>query len=359
MARTAIIAVIIAVAGCLGGMAWAQTIPPGDEAALYAAAQKEGTLVVYESGPLEAYRAETDDFEKKYPGIKVQLLRIVGVAQYQRFLQETAARQYIADVLAISDEPSMADLVATGNIAEWKVPSFDQIPPDMRIKTNAYAPALNDNTIVYNTNKVSAEEAKLLADGGWSALLDPRFKGRIALTTQKCGACYSAEHMFLDPKFESRFGVNYLKSLAAQKPALYNDIVAVVDRVIAGESDIGVWPAEGLSLIKWQAGAPIHWLHPKPSPVFGGDWMGVSQFAPHPNAARLFESWFTGPAGAASIQQRYGSMTTLTSVPDQRKVRSEGWYQPITDRYVPDWTRWSQDYDKDMNMWAGLLKAAK
>src|SRR5262249_26044522 len=154
--------------------------------------KKEGTVVVYESGPLEAYRAEADDFEAKYPGVKVQLTRIVGVAQYQRFMQETQARQYIVDNLHISDQPSMADLAANNLLADWKVPSFDDIPPDMRIKTFVYAASINDNTIVYNSNKVNAEEAKLLADKGWEALLDPRFRGRLALTTQKCGACYSA-----------------------------------------------------------------------------------------------------------------------------------------------------------------------
>ena len=91
-------------------------------------AKKEGALVVYESGPLEAYQGFAQDFMQKYPGIKVDVLRIVGVAQYQRFMQETQARQYIADILSISDQPSMADLAANGHLVDWKIPSFDNLP---------------------------------------------------------------------------------------------------------------------------------------------------------------------------------------------------------------------------------------
>ena len=37
--------------------------------------------------------------------MKVNLQRIVGVAQFQRFVQETEAKQYVADILGLSDEP--------------------------------------------------------------------------------------------------------------------------------------------------------------------------------------------------------------------------------------------------------------
>src|SRR5262245_30495891 len=78
------------------GWASAQTYPT-DEAALYEAAKKEGRLVWYESAPLEPMRAMAAAFEKKYPGIKVEVLRIVGVQQYQRFMQETEAKQHMVD----------------------------------------------------------------------------------------------------------------------------------------------------------------------------------------------------------------------------------------------------------------------
>ena len=49
--------------------AQAQALPgPNEEAKLYDGAKKEGALVVYESGPLEAYQGFAQDFMQKYPG---------------------------------------------------------------------------------------------------------------------------------------------------------------------------------------------------------------------------------------------------------------------------------------------------
>src|SRR5689334_11090192 len=104
------------VAGCmawlaLAGLALAQPSPnlpaPSDEAKLLAAAKSEGKLVLYTGFPLDAMRQVVGEFERKYPGVKVDVLRIVGVAQYQRFVQETEAGQHIVDNLMLSDRPSI------------------------------------------------------------------------------------------------------------------------------------------------------------------------------------------------------------------------------------------------------------
>ena len=78
----------MAACSLLVGPAWAQTFPATRRDS-YEAAKKEGTVVWYESAPLEPMKAVAGEFEKKYPGIKVEVLRIVGVQQYQRFMQET------------------------------------------------------------------------------------------------------------------------------------------------------------------------------------------------------------------------------------------------------------------------------
>ena len=329
-----------------------------EEASLYQAAKSEGSLVWYESGPLEAMQAIAREFEQRYPGVTVSVQRIVGVAQYQRFMMETQAKQYLADILAISDQPSMVDLLAQGMLADWKVPTHDRFPPDMRLQTSVYTAYINDNVVVYNTKKVTPDEVALLSRG-WESLVDPRFKGRLAITDQKCGACYSAVHMFLDPKLSATYGAKFLDALASQKPTIYSDIVTVVDRIVAGEQDIGLWPAEGVAFTKWADGAPIRWVRPKPTPVFGANWQGISKFAPHPNAARLFQNWSMGEDGARAIQLRYGGISTITGVADDRPIAHESWYSPIAERYVPDWDRWTAQYDADMANWSKTLRAGR
>ena len=339
--------------------ATAQTLPdPKDEAKLYEAAKKEGKVVWYESAPLEPMQAIALAFEKKYPGIKVEVLRIVGVQQYQRFMQEVQAKQHNVDVLHISDQPSMVNLIEDGHIAEWKVPDHDRYPDAFRLKTHAYANYSTDNAIIYNVNKVSPEEVKLL-ESDWKAVLDPRFKGRFAVTSMKCGACYAGIHMFLDPKNKDKYGLEFLKQVAAQKPAVYSEVLVGLDRVIAGEHDFTYWTWEGIALTKWQQGAPIRWLHPKPTPTFGNSWQAVSKYAPHPNAARLFQNWSMSDEGALAIQNLYGSESSILGVKDQRPITREPWYKPVSEEYFVDFKRWDRDFHRDMDAWIGILKQAR
>lgn len=340
----------------LTAAAVAQNQFPTDEAALYDAAKKEGTLVWYESGPLEPMKAIALAFEKKYPGVKVEVLRIVGTQQYQRFMEEVQSGKNNVDILHISDQPSMKALIADGHVAEWKVPTYDQFPEDFRLGDYAYANYTTDNAIVYNVNKLTPEEVAILQD--WKGVLDPRFKGRFAVTSMKCGACYAGIHMFLDPKLKDQYGEEFLKKVAAQEPAVYSEVLVGLDRVIAGEHDFTYWTWESIALTNWQKGAPIRWIHPKPTPVFGNSWQAVSKYAPHPNAARLFQDWSMSEDGAHALQQLYGAATVMEGIEDTRSVTKEDWYQPITEPYRVDFDRWEKNYQKDMDLWIKILKQA-
>jgi ABC-type Fe3+ transport system substrate-binding protein len=352
-------ATVVALAATLAVMvcAKAQTYSP-EEAKLYELAKKEGKVVRYVSGPLEPMQAISQAFEKRYPGIKVEILRIPGVQQYQRFMQEVQARQYAVDLLHMSDQPSMEALIQDGHIADWKVPDHDRIPSIFRLKTFAYANYTTDLAIIYNVNKVSPEEVKLL-ESGWEAVLDPRFKGRFAATVMKCGTCYAPVHMFLDPKFKDRYGVDFLKKVAAQKPALYGDIIAAMDRVIAGEHDFTYWTWDSIALTKWQQGTPIRWLYPRPTPSLANSWLAISKYAPHPNAARLFQNWSMSDDGAVAIMDLYGSASTLEGVKDRRPMTKESWYRAPQDVYHVDFARWERDYHKDMDLWIKALKESQ
>lgn len=350
---------IVAVLVLVAGTAAAQSFPdPKDEAKLYEAAKKEGKVVWYESAPLEPMKAVAAEFEKTYPGIRVETLRIVGVQQYQRFLQETQARQYINDIIHISDHPSTVALIKEGHVAEWKVPTADRIFEAHRLGNHAYAPYPTDLAIVYNVNKLKPEEIKMLTSD-WKAVLDPRFKGRFAVTTMKCGVCYTGIHMFLDPKFKDRFGPEFLKQVAAQKPAMYAEVLVALDRVVAGEHDFTYWTWEGVAVAKYDQGAPIRWLFPDPTPVLANTWQGISKYAPHPNAARLFQNWSMSEKGAYVLQQKYGSRPVLTGLPDRREITKAPWYVPIKNRYDVDFKRWGENYHKDMDFWIKTLQGAR
>lgn len=339
--------------------AGAQQFPaPTDEAALYARARQEGTLVWYTGAPAAPIQNIANEFMKRYPGVKVEIIRLANVQQFQRFAQETASKQNIADLVSL-DPDAMKELVAKNYIADWKVPAADKLAPAARLDNKAYAPFYIVTSILYNVNKVKPQEVALLADK-WENLLNPDFKGRFAVTSQKCSVCYSMIHMFMDPALSKRFGPEFLKALAAQRPSIYPEINIALDRVVAGEKDFIVTIFENAAAAKLEEGAPVRWVHPSPTPLaLTSAWSGISASAPHPHAARLFQNWWIGPEGTAAMQKYYGGLTTFTNIADTRAFVKEAWYDRITEPYTVDPVRWEANFSKDMDLWISTLRSAR
>jgi iron(III) transport system substrate-binding protein len=340
-------------------IAQAQSFPdPSDEAKLYEGAKKEGTLTWYQAGPLEPFGAIAKRFEKKYPGIKTQILQISGTKQYQRFLQEETAGQHIADHLLMSDRPSMQQLIEKGLIAEWRVPTIDRIPEHARHGHFAYAPATTVINIAYNTQRVTPEEAKILGSS-WKGVLDPRFKGRFTVTNSKTGVSYGALALFLDPAFANEFGEDFLKKVMAQKPVVYSDNTVALERVVAGEHDFAYWSWDAQSLFKLKQGAPIRWVHPSPTPMYSNFALAVPKNAPHPYTARLFQNWWFSEDGASAMQEEFGSRSAMIGMPDTSPVAKEPWNPPITNAYEISFTSWAENYEKHMGIWHKIQQAAR
>ncbi len=164
--------------------------------------------------------------------------------------------------------------------------------------------------------------------------------------------------MFLDPKYSNVFGPEFIKAVAAQKPAVYPDELVGLDRVIAGEHDFIYWVWDQVAYLKWKQGAPIRWIHPDPTPGLNASMYGISKYAPHPYAAGLFLNWIMSEDGALSLQ-RIGFNTALGGFKDTRKFASESWYDPIKKRYDVDWDRWSKNYHTDMDLWVKTMMGGK
>ena len=347
------------------GMFWsissahAQALTPAAEQALYEAAKKEGVLTEYVTLSVDIMTKVSNEFSKKYPGIRFEATRLVGTTQYQRFMRETEAKQYIADMLSSSDQPTMADLVERGYIADWRVPTHDRFTPDMRIKSHVYSLTPAYAVFIYNTKKVTPEEVKLLGD--WKGLLDPRFKGRIATgLTPGSTPNVSVIHMFLDPKYKDRFGLDFMKALAAQNLHTYNENAILLTQVVAGENDIGIWPfVTGGVGPAWASGAPVRWVTPSLTPVLGTSWQGISQYAVHPNAARLYQNWSASEEGAKAMQDAVGTSTNLLNYPDQTPAAKEPWFTPVKEKYTVDWNEVDRTADSDRAVWDKILKDAR
>lgn len=312
-----------------------------EEQALYEAAKGEGVAVMYVSAPLDATRTMLDSFQQKYPGVTVEVQRLVSTQQYQKFLAESQAGQNIADVLQLSDKPAVEDLIERGLVAEHTVPTdADFAEPGFKIPGRAYIPWSTDVVITYNTEQVSEEDAALLVD--WKGILDPRFKGKIAMRAKLDGAGYAPFLYLLDEKGDE-YGEAYMEALAAQEPTIYADPVQAGRAVQTGEQAVWFPGWESLSIQFVKEGAPIRWVFPNPSPAYGNVWTFVNANAPHPNAAKLLLNWWASDDAANVIESSYLARASKGGREDSREVTKEPWYQGIGDKgWTPDPVRWAE-----------------
>lgn len=352
--RVTMVGLVAALAGLPAGWAVAQEVPPLEGEALVEAATAEGKLLWYTTNGLDLSQNLARRFTETYPGISVEVSRYVGAQQYQRFMEETAAGQNVVDIVNISDKPLMESLIADGLLAEWKVPSSDHFADEFRLGDSAYSVTKTIAAIIYNETKLTQEEIELL-EASWLNVLDPRFKGRFAVTNQQSGLGYAGVQMMSGEDFPDDF----FAQVAAQEPAIYGDLLVPIDRVVAGEHDFTFWSWDGGGVSRRDAGAPIRWIYPRPTPSFANNLFSVSAAAPHPYAARLFLNWLTSEEGAVAVQAELGGASTYEGVPDQRAFTKEDWYRPIGEIYSVDFERWESQYEEDYKPWLDALKGGQ
>jgi iron(III) transport system substrate-binding protein len=266
-------------------MALAAVAPRAEAAseALVAAARREGTVIWYTSLiEAQASRPLAQAFERKYPGIRVQMVTGTSNELLTKLLTEQRAGGVRADV-------------HHGGSAVWALVQAGAVEPFMPEAAAAYPTTMKDpegrwvaqllNFLVpaINTEMVTDAQAPKKMDD----LLDPRWRGKIAWTTQMTqgGSPGFIGTVLLDRGEEA--GMDFLRRLAAQRivnvPA--NQRV-VLNQVITGEYPIALATFNHHSAISQRDGAPVKALPLDPA-TGTMDTIFLTK-GPNRNAGKLF-----------------------------------------------------------------------
>jgi iron(III) transport system substrate-binding protein len=148
------------------------------ETILVQGAKKEGQVVFYNSHTW--FKAVAQEFEKKYPFIKVAEWRAEGADVMKRAIEESQAGRFLVDVVE-STAGNIGGIYATGLLQEHRSPELRFFDDDVtkKGKNGIYYWADRETYISlgFNTNHIPAAEApKRLND-----LLDPKWKGKMSL----------------------------------------------------------------------------------------------------------------------------------------------------------------------------------
>jgi iron(III) transport system substrate-binding protein len=268
--------------------------PAFADPALYERARKEGQVLVYSSFNAAEMVSLKDAFEKKYPGVKVEHLRLAGAKLMQRILAEHQAGRDLADTVLIKGE-TMHVLGQKGLLARYDPLEDDKNAIDKMFRhpenlwTTVY---LAVHSIVYNSRRVVNKDIPRR----YTDLLKPQWKDKIGVSTTKYIVTYALMDLYGKEK-----GMDFLKKLAAQNPVARAGGTLIIELVGAGEFDLGFSVnADSVEAVK-KRGAPVDWAR-LDEPSYGDiQATGVLTKARRPNAARLFSGFLVSKEGQQKI----------------------------------------------------------
>jgi iron(III) transport system substrate-binding protein len=251
---------------------------------LYEAAKKEGKVVWWTSHyQLSAAEAVRDAFKAKYPGVDVEFIRQTAQVIFQRLSQNLKAGVKELDVFASTDESHYIKLKEQGVLAPHKPLGVEHLPKQFQSidPDDAYHLGALALVVVNHHSSVSPAPQK------WTDLHDPKWQGQITVGHPGFSGYVGNWVVAMSDKY----GWDYFTRLAKNKPKIGRSIFDTVTDIVGGERKVGAGP-ENQSLESKAKGNPIDIKFPEDDAVLVVSPVGILKNAPHPNAGRLFESFF-------------------------------------------------------------------
>jgi iron(III) transport system substrate-binding protein len=293
------------------------------------AAKKEGRVVVSIPTSAELRKEFEAGFRGKYPGIELELSVARGAANINKIVEEHKAGARSID-MHIGGTSSIITGLLWNELLEPVMPSM--LLAEVRDEKNWWAGHLwADNakkyiytftaymteTIWYNAELVKPEEIT-----AWDSLLEPKWKGKIAILDPRTpGSGESTWAFLLRIK-----GEPFLAKLAAQEMLVGRNLRQLGEAVARGKSAVSI----GLSYYTYQpfikAGLPVKPISTIREGYYAASGSGsviLLKNAPHPNASKVFLNWLLSQDGQSRFTRAMGQSTRRFDV-DTRWTKEFG-----------------------------------
>lgn len=264
-------------------------------------AKKEGMVRLYCIEPSTVRDMVTQNFEKKY-GIDVEFVTGAGTELARKLQAERGAGLYLGDVFWGGATTQINVLKPAGILDPLKpVLLLPEVADTKYFLGNKYLWADKEKQyilgfrpnvttqICLNTDLVKPGEIKTCRD-----VLDPKWKGKIVMGDPTAAG---TTERFVSTTYENpKLGIEFLRALAKQEPAIVKDERLGAEWVARGRMAVGLGLREAAVSEMKAAGAPIKNNPPSDNPIMSAGAGNISHLskAPHPNAARVFINWLLG-----------------------------------------------------------------
>src|SRR5262252_3494860 len=279
--RHAIVVVSIVALGCA---AVAPPAPSMEE--LYDKAKLEGELVIYGGGPTSLYEVPARAFEQRYPGIKVTIHSGFSNVHNEKINAQLKSGTLDADLAILQTVQDYIRWKKEGVLAPFKPAAWDAIDDSFKDPDGHYVGVfVTSVSYAYNSARVTPADAPASAKD----FLRPEFRGKMI-------SCYPHDDditLYLFYTIVQRYGWEWMTQYLANGAQFVQGHLGVSRGLASGESMVSIDSNPNFSLREQRAGKPVEisFSEIDPTPVWA-QTAATFRDSPHPNAARLFLSWF-------------------------------------------------------------------
>jgi ABC-type Fe3+ transport system substrate-binding protein len=247
---------------------------------LLKAANKEATLLLYGGATLQHMTLLIANFNRAYPGIKVNYLRKSGSSLFELIVRELRAKTYNADAyVPITIDQAM--YLAERKLLSRHVSAERAAMPEQAKDRDGYWTTLyqTGHVYAYNTRQVNPKDAPRT----YEDLLHPRWKGRIMMDEEE--DLWYASVLEIVGKDK---GQSFMRALAQQQPVFQGSKTLMMQLLCAGEVALTFPVNFNQANDAKKRGCPSDWVVIEPQTQRPPFVIAMAQNAPHPAAARLF-----------------------------------------------------------------------
>jgi iron(III) transport system substrate-binding protein len=230
-------------------------------------------------------------FNKHFPNIKVDWIRAGSIKTVNRFVAERQAGRIFADLVHAADPGGFFYFADKG----WVDKRLAQLPLTQDYREGFYdkeagwvAMRATGIALMYNTQLLKKEEAPK----SWRELVDPKWKGKIALADPtRAGSAFS--YLYAMWKL---YGVDYLKELGK------NNVLVVGEgggtRIALANGERALSPVSEYDAFRLKKeGLPVDVLWPADGTIMVPAPLALVKDSPNPDAALLFAKFILSKEG--------------------------------------------------------------
>ncbi len=237
----------LGLAAGMASQALAQNFGPPE---LIEAAKKEGKFVLYTANFTEVEQETIRAFNKRFPFVRVEMVRAPGGQLITRVRTEAAAGKLSADVVDHSDRGLMQALEDL--FQDYAPPNAADYMPEVLISKKLWPRVTLGWSIAYNTELVKNPPKS------WMDLTKPEYGPKlIGQVIAPSGGTTWTRVMFE----RQVLGEDYHKKQAATRPVLYPSGAPLADALVRGEVSIAP-ELYNIVYVKKRDGAPIEIFFP-------------------------------------------------------------------------------------------------